>query len=107
MVSLQSVPERNRKGIKIMSKWHEVWEKRKANEAELHCGDTKRVFLELKRIAGWDATGDMLAFEQFYNQYMETKNELEFSAALKTRPLRSIYEVGCGGRICICFRMMV
>lgn len=76
--------------------WHEVWEKRNADETELNCGDMKRVFLELKRIAGWDATGEMLGFEQFYKQYVETKNELEFSAALQKRPIESIFEVGCG-----------
>ena len=78
------------------NKWHEIWEKRKADEAELCCGDSQRVFLELKRIAGWDATGDMLAFEQFYSQYVETKNELEFCAAKQKREIMSIYEVGCG-----------
>ena len=80
----------------MSSKWHEIWEKREADETELNSGDTKRVFLELKRIAGWDATGDMLGFEQFHNQYTEIKNELEFSSILQVRPIKSIYEVGCG-----------
>ena len=77
-------------------KWHEIWEKRDANETELNCGDMKRVFLELKRIAGWDATGEVLAFEQFHNQYVEIKNELEFCASVQKRPVKSVYEVGCG-----------
>lgn len=55
---------------------HEIWEKRNADLNEIHSGDMKRVFLELKRIAGWDATGDMLAFEQFQRQYDEIKNEV-------------------------------
>lgn len=80
------------------TKWRDIWEKRVADENELRCGDVKRVFLELKRVAGWDATGDMhmLAYEQFYNQYVEIKNELEFCASLKSRPIKSVYEVGCG-----------
>lgn len=78
------------------NKWHDIWEKRNADENELNCKDKKRVFLELKRIAGWDATGDMLAYEQFYNQYVETKNELEFCAVSQRRPIKSVYEVGCG-----------
>lgn len=53
-------------------------------------------FLELKRIAGWDATGDMLTYEQFYNQYTEIRNELEFSALHRRRPISSLFEVGCG-----------
>lgn len=80
----------------MKTKWHEIWEKRSADEKELSSGDTERVFLELKRIAGWDATGDMPTYEQFYNQYTEIRNELEFSALHQRRPLRSLFEVGCG-----------
>lgn len=78
------------------SKWHEIWERRSADEKELNCGDSERVFLELKRIAGWDVTGDMLAYGQFYDQYTEIKNELEFSALKQKLPMKSLYEVGCG-----------
>lgn len=80
----------------MSSKWHEIWEKRSADERELNSGDPERVFLELKRIAGWDATGDMLTYEQFHNQYTEIRNELEFSALHQRRPIRSLFEVGCG-----------
>lgn len=80
----------------MSNKWREIWEKRNANLNEIYSGDMKRVFLELKRIAGWDATGDMLAFEQFQRQYVEIKNELEFCAASQHRPIKSVYEVGCG-----------
>lgn len=80
----------------VQSKWHEIWEKRNADEQELNSEDPKRIFLELKRIAGWDATGDMLAYEQFYEQYVGVKNELEFCAALQRRAIQSVYEVGCG-----------
>lgn len=38
----------------------------------------------------------MFSYEQFYRQYVRTKNELEFSAEQQRRPMRSIYEVGCG-----------
>lgn len=80
----------------MKSKWHEIWEKRSADEELLSCGDSRKVFLELKRIAGWDATGDMLGYEQFYSQYIQTKNELTFCAESKIRPVSSIFEVGCG-----------
>ena len=36
-------------------KWHEIWEKREADEKELKSRDVHRVFMELKRIAGWDS----------------------------------------------------
>lgn len=78
------------------SKWHEIWEKRSANEEELNCGDTERVFLELKRIAGFDVVGEGLAYEQLYGQYTEIRNELEFHALNQRRPLKSLFEVGCG-----------
>ncbi len=78
------------------SKWHEIWEKRSANEAELNCGDPKRVFLELKRIAGFDVVGEGLGYEQLYDQYVEIKNELEFHARKQRRPIKSLFEVGCG-----------
>lgn len=79
-----------------MNKWHEIWEKREANEEILQSDDFCKVFLELKRIAGWDATGDMLEYEQFYRQYIQTKNELSFCATAKTHSIKSVYEVGCG-----------
>lgn len=78
------------------SKWHEIWEKRGADEKELNCGDPKRVFLELKRIAGFDVVGEGLAYEQLYDQYAEIKNELEFHALKQRNPIRSLFEVGCG-----------
>lgn len=80
----------------MSSKWHEIWEKRSADEGELSSKDPQRVFLELKRIAGWDSTGDILSYEQFHNQYIEIKNELEFNALHQRRPMKSLYEVGCG-----------
>lgn len=39
----------------MKSKWHEIWEKKSADEDILRSGDTQSVFMELKRIAGWDA----------------------------------------------------
>lgn len=76
--------------------WHNIWEKRSANEEILNCNNPQKIFLELKRISGWDSTGEELSYEQFYNQYIQTKNELEFSSRSKTRPIKSIFEVGCG-----------
>ena len=78
------------------SKWHEIWEKKSADENILRSGDKQSVFMELKRIAGWDAVKEGVAYDQFYGQYIETKHELEFCAAEGRRPIRSIFEVGCG-----------
>lgn len=65
------------------NKWHEVWERRTENEAILRSEDPKEIFMELKRINGWDSTDSMLEYDQFYDQYVQTKNELEFNARSK------------------------
>lgn len=80
----------------MISKWHEIWEKREPKEDLLTCSDEKKVFLELKRIAGWDSTGEMLTFEQFHMQYIQIKNELEFCPFSSKHPVRDVFEVGCG-----------
>lgn len=78
------------------NKWHEVWERRSENETILKSGNHEEVFLELKRINGWDSTGSMLAYDQFYDQYVQTKNELEFDPRNKSNEISSVFEVGCG-----------
>ncbi len=78
------------------SKWHEVWEKRNEKEEALLSENPREVFLEMKRINGWDATGSMLEYDQFYDQYVQTRNELEFSPRCKSNALSSVFEVGCG-----------
>ncbi len=80
----------------MSNNWHEIWEKRTADEKELQAQDPEKIFLELKRIAGWDSIGENLTYEQFYNQYIKTRNELEFCAQSRYKPMNSIYEVGCG-----------
>ena len=67
-----------------------------ANEDIMGCGDKEKIFLELKRISGWDAIGDMLDYNQFYEQYIQIKNELEFCPCAKVHPIKSVFEVGCG-----------
>lgn len=52
--------------------------------------------MELKRINGFDSTGNMLEYDQFYDQYVQTKNELEFSPRSKSNTISSVFEVGCG-----------
>lgn len=78
------------------SKWHEVWERRTENKAVLRSKNPREIFMELKRINGWDSTGSMLEYDQFYDQYVQTKNELEFSPRSKSNMISSVFEVGCG-----------
>lgn len=81
---------------KQKSKWHEVWERRTVNKTILNSKNPSEVFMELKRINGWDSTGSMLEYDQFYDQYMQTKNELEFNPRSKSNVISSVFEVGCG-----------
>lgn len=75
---------------------HEIWEKR-SPETELNSiRGGKELFLELKRLDGWDSTGEMLTYEQFYEQYVQINNELSFCARTGRREIKSIFEVGCG-----------
>lgn len=78
------------------SKWHEVWEKRVENEDILQNGNQKEILLELKRVAGWDSTGSMLEYDQFYDQYVQTRNELEFDPRSGSKVISGVFEVGCG-----------
>lgn len=78
------------------NKWHEVWDRRTENKAILKSQNSKEIFMELKRINGWDSAGSMLEYDQFYDQYVQTKNELEFSPRSKDNVISSVFEVGCG-----------
>ncbi len=78
------------------NKWHEIWEKRTENKEILISGSPKEILLELKRINGWDSTGSMLEYDQFYDQYVQTRNELEFHPRFKSNVISSVFEVGCG-----------
>lgn len=77
-----------------MNKWKEIWEKRIANDNAL-LGNKEEVLLELKRINGFDSTDNILSYDSFYDQYIQTKRELSFGAK-KDFILQSIFEVGCG-----------
>lgn len=43
-----------------MRKWKEIWEKRTDNFDKIDMSDEKAVFLELKRIDGFDVVGGVL-----------------------------------------------
>lgn len=74
-----------------MNKWKEIWEKRIANDNAL-LGNKEEVLLELKRINGFDSTDNILSYDAFYDQYIQTKRELSFGAK-KDFILQSIFEV--------------
>ena len=70
--------------------WKEIWESREDKLSHIDKKDKKAVFLELKRIDGFDVLEGGLSYEALEAQYQETKN------ALCLRSGDSVFEVGCG-----------
>ena len=70
--------------------WKEIWENRKDALDDIDKKDKKAVFLELKRIDGFDVLGDGLSYEALEMQYRETKKALCLQGG------DSAFEVGCG-----------
>ena len=73
-----------------MNKWKEIWNRREADFSLLQEDDPKQIFLELKRIDGFDVAEEGISFDSFWDQYQEVKQQLAVSAGM------SLFEVGCG-----------
>ena len=83
----------------MANKWREVWERRDIDKDILSSGDYKNVYLALKIMNGFDSVKELsggVGYDAFYEQYVEIKRELEFSAAAEGKKPESIFEVGCG-----------
>ena len=72
------------------NKWHEIWEKRKANLEKIDMNDYQAVFAELKRINGFDINGEGIPLSALVKQYEDTRRMLKVSRG------ESLFEVGCG-----------
>ena len=72
------------------NQWKRVWNRREDFLDGIDPGDSKSVFLELKRIDGFDIADGGIPYEGLVAQYEETKKELCL------RGEDSIFEVGCG-----------
>ena len=75
--------------MKSADKWHAIWNRRKASENKL-TGNWQEVFLELKRLNGYDVMGDGIPMDSFLDQDARTRELLQVSAG------SSVFEVGCG-----------
>ena len=73
-----------------MNRWQEIWNKRSAQLAGIDRTDKRAMFLELKRIDGYDVVEDGISYESFMKQHEETR------AALCLPEKGSVFEVGCG-----------
>lgn len=75
--------------------WKGLWAGRSADEAVLHSGDARQIFLELKRSNGFDVVEGGIPYESLLNQYRQMKQRLSRPLPEGTG-LQSVYEVGCG-----------
>lgn len=73
----------------MKSKWHEIWNRRTATKDTL-TGDWQKIFLELKRLNGFDLREGGIPLSSLLAQYERTKDLLRLSAG------QSVFEVGCG-----------
>lgn len=73
------------------NKWKAIWEKRNGRFGQIDMTDCKAVFLELKRIDGFDVVGGGITYEALIEQNAEIMRHLS-----KKGDIHSIFDVGCG-----------
>ena len=72
-----------------MNNWKTIWNRRKPVTGGLS-GDQAHVFLELKRLNGYDVMGEGIPLDSFLNFIAGLMEHLDLTAG------KSVYEVGCG-----------
>lgn len=75
--------------------WHKIWTGKKLDTGSVFTG-TEELFMELKRLDGWDSTGKEITYSAFVQQYKKIKNELSFDPRDMGREVKSVFETGCG-----------
>ena len=76
--------------MKGKNNWIDIWNKREDLLNKIDCNDKKQIFLELKRIDGFDVINNSITYNGFLNQYEGTKRELGLNEG------DSVFEIGCG-----------
>ena len=71
------------------NKWKEIWNRRKPVTGELD-GDWEHVYLELKRLNGYDVMEGGVPLDSFLNFHAGLVELLDLT------PGKAVYEVGCG-----------
>lgn len=74
-----------------MDNWKEIWEKRKDNFDGIDMSDKRKVFLELKRIDGFDVVRGGISHDALIGQNTDI-----FKRLSKKAGIHSIFDVGCG-----------
>ena len=71
------------------NKWRAIWNRRKPGTGKLS-GNWEDIFLELKRLNGYDVMGEGISLDAFLDEYAQTKELLRLTND------SSVFEVGCG-----------
>lgn len=79
----------------MSNEWHRIWSG-KEFESDLASVSQEELFMELKRLDGWDSVGKEITYDAFIGQYNKIKNELSFDPRNRSRAVKSAFEVGCG-----------
>ena len=74
-----------------MNNWKKVWERREDNLNIINTNDNKAVFVELKRIDGFDVEGEEIPYESLIEQHETISKMLG-----KYHDIKSVFDVGCG-----------
>ena len=78
--------------------WKNIWNNKFADKNFNYTTTEQRIediYLELKRLDGYDSTGRQLSFEAFNYQHVQLKNELSFGSIIEYK-INSVFEIGCG-----------
>ena len=73
----------------MQNDWQKIWNKREDRFDEIDLNDEESVFMELKRLDGFDLKGG-ITYQAWMNELEHWKNKLQIPAN------GSIFEVGCG-----------
>ena len=73
--------------------WKNIWEKRDDRLSHINLSDTKEVFLELKRLDGYDIADGGIPYDDLLKQYQLTFKHLGINSG---GVYGSVFEVGCG-----------
>lgn len=74
----------------INNNWLKIWQKREAHFNEVKMNSDKDVFLELKRVDGFDVVGGGISYESLIKQHHDILNRLS------SHKIESVFDVGCG-----------
>ena len=83
-----------------MNKWKDIWSNRISNDNFFNGNPSEKdIFLELKRLDGFDCIGSTLTYDALINQYKMIKKmliEKAYNYSNIDKKIDSVFEVGCG-----------